>query len=55
MAPNTGIELGNSPEAQLYHLGEDIGQQTNLAEMHPDMVEKMSQRLQELLTSSRTR
>lgn len=55
VAPNTGIELGNSPEAQLYHLGEDIGQQTNLAEMHPDMVEKMSQRLQELLTSSRTR
>ncbi|MCK9223065.1 MAG: arylsulfatase [Limnochordia bacterium] len=55
VSKHTGIEMGNSPEAQLYHLGEDMGQRANLAAKHPDIAERMSTRLAELLASSRTR
>jgi arylsulfatase A-like enzyme len=35
----TNTELGNSTEAQLYHLATDIGEQQNVAEQYPDKVE----------------
>lgn len=35
------IELGNSPEYQLYNLREDIGQQNNLAEQEPEKLQEM--------------
>ena len=37
------IELGNSPEFQLYNLKEDIGQQNNLAEERPEILKEMVQ------------
>jgi arylsulfatase A-like enzyme len=35
------IELGNSPEYQLYNLREDLGQQNNLAESEPEKLQEM--------------
>jgi arylsulfatase A-like enzyme len=35
------IELGNSPEFQLYNLREDIGQQNNLAKSAPEKLQEM--------------
>lgn len=42
---NTGTELGNSPEPQLYDLSLDIGQIRNVAANHEAVVERMSRRL----------
>jgi arylsulfatase A-like enzyme len=38
---SVNIELGNSPEYQLYNLNEDIGQQNNLAESKPEKLQEM--------------
>ena len=38
---NVNIELGNSPDYQLYHLKEDLGQQNNLAEQEPEKLQEM--------------
>lgn len=35
------IELGNSSEFQLYNLGEDLGQQKNLAKENPEKLQEM--------------
>jgi arylsulfatase A-like enzyme len=35
------IELGNDNEFQLYNLAQDIGQQNNLAESHPEKLQEM--------------
>ncbi|MDO4528112.1 MAG: sulfatase-like hydrolase/transferase, partial [bacterium] len=35
----TNIELGNSPEVQLYNLSTDIGEQKNVAAQYPEKVE----------------
>ncbi len=55
IAPNNGvkyaklvsIELGNDTEPQLYNLKEDIGEQHNLAEKKPEIVEKLKKLLEE--------
>ena len=52
---NTNIELGNSLEAQLYDLRLDAGQQKNIVSERPDIVKIMSSRLDEILSSERTR
>jgi arylsulfatase A-like enzyme len=39
----------NSPAEQLYHLGNDQKQQTNLATQQPALVKKMRERLKEIL------
>ena len=52
---NTGIELGNSPEPQLYNLAQDIAQTRNLAGEHPERASQMADRLDEILESDRTR
>lgn len=52
---NTNTEMGNSSENQLYDLSEDIGQIRNLASEREDIVDKMSERLKEIMASSRTR
>ena len=41
VAAQVNIELGNSPDFQLYDLGADIGQQENLAKSNPDKLEEM--------------
>ncbi len=38
---SVNIELGNSPEFQLYNLKDDIGQQNNLAESEPEKLQEM--------------
>ena len=37
----TRIELGNDPKPQLYNLGNEVNEQTNLAEKYPDIVYEM--------------
>ena len=44
----TDIELGNSSEPQLYHLGQDPGEQRNVADEHPEVVEELSSLLQQI-------
>ena len=41
VATNVNIELGNSPELQLYDLSSDLGQQKNLAKDNPDKLNEM--------------
>ena len=41
IAPDVNIELGNDPDYQLYFLDEDLGEQQNLSEMHPDKLREM--------------
>lgn len=41
----TNIELGNNKQPQLYNLNIDLGEQENVAEQHPDIVERMVQLL----------
>lgn len=42
------IELGNDPEAQLYNLTDDIGQQQNLAGSQAEKVKQMSRTLEKI-------
>jgi len=41
ISQHVNIELGNSPDYQLYNLNEDIGQQENLAETNPEKLQEM--------------
>lgn len=41
MNKNTNIELGNNPEKQLYNLKDDVGETTNVAAGHPEIVAKL--------------
>ena len=45
---NVNIETGNSPVPQLYYLADDIGQIENMASIHPDVAERMANRLREI-------
>ncbi len=55
ISPTTGIELGNSDRPQLYDLSRDISQMKNLAEEQPQRVASMTNRLEELKRTTRTR
>jgi hypothetical protein len=41
VAAQVNIELGNSPDFQLYNLTDDIGQQQNMAKSHPEQLNLM--------------
>ncbi|MCE4564609.1 arylsulfatase [Maribellus sp. CM-23] len=41
VASNVNIELGNSPEFQLYNLSDDLGQQNNQATENPEKLQEM--------------
>lgn len=41
VSTHVNIELGNSDVYQLYNLGEDLEEQNNLAESHPEKLEEM--------------
>lgn len=43
----TNTELGNKKEAQLYNLKEDIGEQVNVAALHPEIVDRLQRILKE--------
>ncbi|WP_321375946.1 arylsulfatase [uncultured Draconibacterium sp.] len=49
VAAQVNIELGNSPEFQLYNLNDDIGQQTNLAKSNPDKLDEMIMDFKEIV------
>jgi arylsulfatase A-like enzyme len=49
IGPNVNIELGNGPDYQLYRLDEDLGEQQNLAEDHPDRLREMISAYEEIL------
>ena len=52
---NTNTELGNSPKTQLYDLGQDPGEKTNLADQQPDRVKTMTRQLNDIRAGHRTR
>jgi arylsulfatase A-like enzyme len=54
-SPYTDIELGNDPLPQLYHLTDDIGEQKNLAPLHPGKVQELAGLLQQVKAAKRTR
>lgn len=43
---NVNIEMGNSPDYQLYNLKDDPGQQNNLASSNPEKLEEMKMKYQ---------
>lgn len=55
VAWETGIELGNRPQPQLYNLEKDIAEKHNLAEEYPQRVEEMAALLEKLKKAGRTR
>ncbi|MBN1672599.1 MAG: arylsulfatase [Kiritimatiellae bacterium] len=55
MNTNTNIELGNSPDPQLYDLSQDIGQIRNVAAERPELAADMAARLEAIRKGARTR
>lgn len=55
MSPNTKIELGNLPTAQLYDLSTDPGETHNLADKHPEIVGKLRDRLEAIRRTGTSR
>lgn len=51
---NVNIEIGVSPEYQLYNLKEDIGQRNNLAKSNPEKLASMIARFKEILIPENT-
>lgn len=51
----SGYDLGNCPEPQLFDLSQDIGQMDNVADERADVVIQLSERLNEIITSKFTR
>lgn len=52
---NTGIASGQSPQAQLYNLADDLGETKNVAAQHPERVKEMRALLQKIRGVSRSR
>jgi len=55
ISQDTGIELGNSPEPQLYDLAKDPGETKNLAAEMPEKVRELASELEALKIAGRTR
>lgn len=51
----TGTELGNAPAPQLYDRLADPAERRDIAESHPDIVERMLKRLDQIQSSGRSR
>lgn len=51
IAPGKPIETGNSPDPQLYDMKKDLAETENVAEKHPELVEKFT----EILKQERSR
>ena len=48
------IETGNNTKTQLYNLKEDPGERHNLADKHPDILEKLKTKLNQIREAGRT-
>ncbi|MBM4104642.1 MAG: arylsulfatase [Planctomycetes bacterium] len=51
----TGIETGNNPQPQLYNLKDDPGERNNLADKHPDILNKLKPMLEKVKQANRTK
>jgi arylsulfatase A-like enzyme len=51
----TGNELGNDPQAQLFDLAHDLGEQKNVAGEHPEKVKEMLAMLEKIQKDGRSR
>ena len=52
---DTGIEMGNSLDKQLYNMQYDIGQQRNVAWKYPEVLREMEEHLEMITHSAKTR
>ena len=52
--PQSGVEIDGMLDLQLYRLGDDLGETTNLAEAYPDMVERMRAELAQIVMAGRS-
>jgi arylsulfatase A-like enzyme len=52
---NANIELGNAPEPQLYDLARDPGETRNLAPFEPALVQELTEQLERIRASGRSR
>jgi arylsulfatase A-like enzyme len=55
ISANTGTELGNDPQPQLYNLADDLGERNNVAASHPERVKELASILQEIRSKGRSR
>jgi arylsulfatase A-like enzyme len=55
VSQNTGTELGNAPEPQLYDLANDPAEKKNLATEQPDRAKELSALLQKIRADGRSR
>ncbi len=53
--PETDIELGNSPEPQLFDLSTDLAEKNNLAAQEPEKAAELAALLEKVKASARTR
>ncbi|MEZ6139660.1 MAG: arylsulfatase [Zavarzinella sp.] len=53
--PNTAIESGLEPQVRLYNLSKDLGETTNVAKDHPQVVAEMQALLKRIQTAGRSR
>ena len=52
---NTNTETGQSPKPQLYHLGDDLGEATDVSAQHPEKVAELTDLLKKARDAGRTR
>lgn len=52
---NTNTETGQSPKPQLYHLGDDLGETTDVSGKHPEKVAELTDLLKKARDAGRTR
>ena len=52
---NTNTETGQSPQPQLYHLGDDLGEATDVSAQHPEKVAELTDLLKKARDAGRTR
>jgi len=53
-APRPGQEPKDAPRVQLFDLEADIGEKTNLQAQHPEIVARLTQKLEELVANGRS-
>lgn len=52
---NTDTELGDDPAPQLFDLGADPGERTNVAAQHPEKVKELQAQLERIRNANRSR